>query len=143
MGGRTTGLRRIGAAESYPGWKFAGRRPALPRATLAALATAAALAHAAAAPESPAGGRVVDLSLAADEAVPRLSVARAAVTTVTFLDADGAPWPISTLHVSGRRPDGGARAQPPACRDAARGRPPTRGRYVDARAQGPVVFARR
>ena len=48
--------------------------------------------------------RVVELSLAPDEAVPRLAVNRSAVTTVTFFDAGGAPWPIAALHVSAGAP---------------------------------------
>ena len=93
-----TGSRRTEAAPSRQ-WDFACPRTRR-LAALAALAAATALAQAAPAASESVGVRVVDLSLAADEAVPRLSVARAAVTTVTFLDADGAPWPISTLHVS-------------------------------------------
>ena len=92
-----TGSRRTEGAPSQCSFAF---RPTRRRGALAALAAAAALAHALATAADSAGVRVVDLSLAADEAVPTLSVSRSAVTTVTFLDADGAPWPISTLHVS-------------------------------------------
>ena len=87
------------------GWRLGPHRPALRVAALAVFVTAASLARlAAAASESSVGVRVIGLSLAANEAVPRLSISRTSVTTVTFLDADGTPWPIATLHASAAAP---------------------------------------
>ena len=70
------------------------------RACLVAVAALAAVAGGA--DGTPA--RTIELSMAAGETAPALSVTRSAVTTVTFLDADGAPWPIASLHVSAGAP---------------------------------------
>lgn len=69
---------------------------------LACLAAVLALPVAIAGEASPA--RTVELSLAVDETPPVLAVTRSAVTTVTFLDAAGRPWPIAALHVSAGAP---------------------------------------
>ena len=42
--------------------------------------------------------------MVAEETAPALSVTRSAVTTVTFLDVEGLPWPIASLHVSAEAP---------------------------------------
>ena len=88
--------------------------------------------------------RVVDLLLADDEAVPTLSVSRSAGRRWPFLDADGEPWPISTLHVS----ESGARGESSARCDAALGHAATgrqRGRVPrwTGRACAPGGVARR
>ena len=81
---------------------------------MAVVAATAVLVHvAASASESAAGVREIDLSLAAQEPAPRLSVAKAAITTVTFLDANGAPWPIEALHVSDGAPPAASEASHP------------------------------
>ncbi len=72
-------------------------RPARP--LLAGVAATAAVAACATGP-----ARTVEVSLSADEAPPALAVRRSAVTTVSFLDASGAPWPIAALHVSAGAP---------------------------------------
>ena len=55
---------------------------------------------------APDGVRVIDLDPRRGEATPALSLAKDAVTSVTFVDADGAPWPIAALRVA----DGGPSA---------------------------------
>ena len=70
----------------------------------AALAAAVLACAAAAAGEAGAGTRTIELSPAGDQAAPALSVSASAVTTVVFLDVSGAPWPITSLHVSDGAP---------------------------------------
>ena len=55
---------------------------------------------AATASESAAGVREIEVSLDAHEPTPMLFVEKSVVTTVTFVDSAGAPWPIAALHGS-------------------------------------------
>lgn len=67
---------------------------------------AAAFANvAAAASDSPAGVREIEVSWDAHEATPMLFVEKSVVTTVTFVDSAGAPWPIAALHGSEDAPE--------------------------------------
>ena len=72
------------------GLRHHSRRAAFAAAVLALAAFATG--------DQDAGTRTIELSPAGDQAAPALSVS--AVTTVAFLDAAGAPWPIASLHVS-------------------------------------------
>ena len=48
-------------------------------------------------PGSDAGTRVIELSLATDEAVPSVPAEPGRVTTLSFVNAGGAPWPIAHI----------------------------------------------
>ena len=87
--------RNLAVAWSSP--RRVDRRPGAPGAAAAGLAVVMALANVAATANE---AREIDLTLDAGEPAPMLSVVRSAVTTVTFLDAEGAPWPITAWHSS-------------------------------------------
>lgn len=77
-------------------------RPArLARPLAAGLLVAVSIAAVA---EEYSAARAIEMSLAVEEPSPVLAVTRSAVTTVTFLDATGSPWPIASLHVSADAP---------------------------------------